>query len=269
MPLARGSSRATISSNISEMEASGHPHDQAVAAALHTAREAKRAYGGVAPVKTAVRSKDELWDAYHTTLQKQIALPPERQVEMAGKVKMAHRLWQNAPERPAKAHGGHVTKMHTGPIHSAVAGRTDHLPMHVPEGAYVLPADIVGGFGEGNTIAGFKVAKRLPRLFATSFYGASKPGAGVPYSGGGLPYGSPSPGRAEGGASPHGSDTGRGNEGVPIVAAGGEHVYGPDEVRMIGGGDLGTGHKVLDEFVKSYRASLVKKLQSLPGPKKD
>jgi hypothetical protein len=37
MPLAKGSSRATIASNISEMEASGHPHNVAVAAALHTA----------------------------------------------------------------------------------------------------------------------------------------------------------------------------------------------------------------------------------------
>ena len=174
--------------------------------------------------------------------------------------------------RQGKAHGGHVTKMHTGPIHSAVAGRTDHLPMHVPEGAYVLPADIVGGFGEGNTIAGFKVAKRLPRLFATTFYGASKPGGGAPYGGSGLPYGSPSPNRAAGGGAPSKTDDGAlqpAAGGVPIVAAGGEHVYGPDEVRMIGGGDLGTGHKVLDEFVKSYRASLVKKLQSLPGPKKD
>jgi len=33
-------------------------------------------------------------------------------------------------------------KLHTGPIHSPVAGRTDHLPMHVPAGSYVIPADL-------------------------------------------------------------------------------------------------------------------------------
>jgi hypothetical protein len=37
MPLTKGTSRATISHNIEEMEKSGHPHEQAVAAALHTA----------------------------------------------------------------------------------------------------------------------------------------------------------------------------------------------------------------------------------------
>lgn len=37
MPLKPGSDKKTISKNIEEMQASGHPHDQAVAAALHNA----------------------------------------------------------------------------------------------------------------------------------------------------------------------------------------------------------------------------------------
>src|SRR5258708_1069725 len=37
MPLKSGKSKETIKKNIEEMKASGHPHDQAVAAALHNA----------------------------------------------------------------------------------------------------------------------------------------------------------------------------------------------------------------------------------------
>ena len=37
MPLKPGRSRKVIGENIREMEASGHPHNQAVAAALHNA----------------------------------------------------------------------------------------------------------------------------------------------------------------------------------------------------------------------------------------
>lgn len=206
MPLKRGSSQATISSNIREMISSGHPRDQAIAGALSTARRT-RAAGG---------------------------------------------------------------KVHTGAIHSAVAGRTDHLPMHVPSGAYVIPADIISAMGEGNTTAGFKVAKSI---FGSPFYAAKKAGAGAPYDQGGEPYGvegdqpyikselpydTPALGKAEGGIAT-----------VPIVAAGGEYVIHPEDVVRLGKGSLDDGHKILDEFVKRMRAKTIKTLENLPPPKKD
>ncbi len=39
MPLKRGTSKATIGKNIAEMEKSGHPRKQAIAASLNEARE--------------------------------------------------------------------------------------------------------------------------------------------------------------------------------------------------------------------------------------
>ena len=41
MPLAKGSSKATISKNIKEMRHAGHPQDQSVAAAMRSAGKSK------------------------------------------------------------------------------------------------------------------------------------------------------------------------------------------------------------------------------------
>lgn len=157
-----------------------------------------------------------------------------------------------------KAKASHV-KLHVGPIHSAVAGRTDHLPMHVPAGSYVIPADVISGMGEGNTIAGFK---HMRRVFGGQPYG----GGSMPYGASGGPYGEPLP-RADGGENDgDGDDDG---DSVPIVAAGGEYVLTPHEVMHAGNGDLDMGHRVLDEFVRRMRSEIVDTMKNLPGPKKD
>lgn len=237
------------------MEASGHPRDQAIAAALNEARK-HRASGGV--------SASEAHDIAKDVIKEHINYPAPTGHKGLG-----------AEIRAAKAEGGglnhlhipqlrvkrlhvprdyHTTekRMHTGPIHSSVAGRTDHLPMHVPSGSYVIPADIISAGGEGNTIAGFKHARRV--------FG------GIPRGQGSSPYGQSS---GPYGMMARGGSTDSEESGVPIVAAGGEYVVHPDGVREVGGGDLDRGHKVLDEFVKRIRKELIGTLKNLPGPQKD
>lgn len=160
--------------------------------------------------------------------------------------------------RRKRAEGG---KTHVGPIRSDVAGRTDHLPLHVPNGGYVIPADVVSHHGEGNTAAGFKA---LERLFGT--YNRTE--AGAPYGGEGLPYNG-IPVRAEGGKVEDGGDE------VPIVAAGGEMSLAPEQIMGLGDKlgipdmTLEDGHKLLDQFVLQSRAKHIKTLKGLPGPKQD
>ena len=162
--------------------------------------------------------------------------------------------------RIARAHGGHVRhakgiRLHTGPIHSHVAGRTDHLPTSVPSGSFVIPADIVSGMGEGNSLAGFR---QIKRMFSGTPYG----GSGMPYGQNDGPYGQ-SIGHATGGAPQSDSDA------VACVLAGGEHVLSPAEVMHAGMGDMEAGHRALDDFVVGYRKKLIDTLKKLPPPRKD
>jgi hypothetical protein len=188
-----------------------------------------------------------------------------------------------------------------GLIRSSGSGRTDTLPLNVPSGAYVLPADIVSGLGQGNTIAGAKILDRvfsgMPYHAANAPYGSRMPsatrGPGVPgaperYSGqqrsssGGAPPSNPGPAvpppASPGGygSKPHMATGGihgglppNKHQRVPIIAAGGEYVVHPEDVRFIGGGDMKKGFNWLDNFVKDVRERTRKTLGRLPGPAKD
>lgn len=59
MPLEKGNAQLVISRNIREMIHSGHPRDQAVAAALSTARRTARAMGGMMPPPTPYFARRE------------------------------------------------------------------------------------------------------------------------------------------------------------------------------------------------------------------
>lgn len=126
--------------------------------------------------------------------------------------------------RAKRAKGGAV---HIGPITGSTGGRADKVPMHVPEGSYVVPADVVSGLGEGNTDAGQRaIAKMFPSH------------------------------RARGGA-------------VPIMAAHGETIISPEQLKARFGDDLDHAHAIMDEWVKHERAQLIETLRKLPGPAKD
>lgn len=134
-----------------------------------------------------------------------------------------------------------------GLLRSHVAGRTDRLPIGVAANSHVIPADVVSGLGQGNTMAG-------AHILDTMFHGMKPLKAGhstIPRA--------PKAGLATGGATHH---------DVPIMAAGGEYVVHPDHVAHVGGGSHKEGHKVLDKMIMNVRKHTIKTLSSLPKPKK-
>jgi len=172
---------------------------------------------------------------------------------------------------PQFKRGGSVTpppndpfqkKVTTGALLSSVPGRTDAHFTHVPSGSYVIPADIVSGRGEGNTIAG---AAALQKLFKMAPYGGApmKVGKGPGTPGRGtLPHARKKKFAAGGAPDP--------NMGKPVRVnlAGGEIVVPPDNLIEAVHPDLKTAHEIMDKWVLDERKKLRKTLAKLPGPVK-
>ena len=145
----------------------------------------------------------------------------------------------------------------SGFYNTAGPGRTDNIGNLVPSGAYILPADVVSGLGEGNSLAGKSV---IDKMFHSEPQGIEAPklthGRGV-----GIPSAprefSEKNGFAKGGTAKH----------VPIITAGGEYMLTP-EVIIKKFGSLDRGHKILDSWVLHMRKKNIKDLKGLKGPVK-
>ena len=125
------------------------------------------------------------------------------------------------------ASGGRVV---VGAVDGTTPGRADELPVDVPSGSFVIPADIVAYLGEGNSRAGHV---KLDQAF-----GSSKA-------------------RASGGPA------------VPILISDGEYVVDPETVVRLGQGNADQGHAILEKLVLKLRKDHVLHLQRLPSPARD
>lgn len=145
----------------------------------------------------------------------------------------------------------------TGFLGGATLGRADAIRTQAPGGAYVLPADVVSGLGEGNSEAGARVWDQMLHSMPYGIQGSQHQGGGR-----GIPHPTAPTGQAKGGkVKPSG-------KAVPVLLSHGEIVVEPRDVMRVGKGDLKRGHRVLDRFVVNERAKHIAKLKSLPGPVK-
>lgn len=118
-------------------------------------------------------------------------------------------------------------------------GRADKIKTSVPNGSHIIPADVVSGLGQGNTMAGKKV---LDHLFP------------MPGNAKGLPHDN-IPGFASGGT-------------VPVYVSDGEYAVHPEAVKHAGKGDQDHGHEIIDHFIVHARKKIIEKMKKLKGPKK-
>jgi hypothetical protein len=151
--------------------------------------------------------------------------------------------------REASSDGGQSAG---GFLAGTTGGRQDAVKTTAPAGAYVLPADVVAGLGEGNSLAGAKVWQTI---LQSGPWGTPEPrgarGMGPPRP--------PSLGRAAGGAAPA-------PQHADVALSHGEIVVSPAEVQWFGKGDMKKGWHELDKFVMEQRHKYARKLLRLPGP---
>lgn len=327
MPLAAGNDRATISNNIREMIASGHPQRVAVAAALSNAdRHPSRSFGGSIPhrddggmvpqiggpaptaqtanpnVQSIIQrfsamSPEQLQEtttrlrgsplgllAQKVLQQKRIMPQPGQTPQMGGVAAPVSPVSQvQMPQVPGDqaqgfAAGGDIgmgmanpwwtrreaTSADSGFIHSSVPGRTDHIAASPAADSFVVPADVVSGTGEGNSLAGARILQLV--------LGTGPHGIPLPHNIGGSHI--PRPPRAlptfdTGGVIPRNMDSRGGKpETVDIMAAGGELIVPPGWVHYWGGGDVARGHKRLEAWVVHQRKKNIEDQKKLKGPVK-
>lgn len=141
----------------------------------------------------------------------------------------------------------------SGFLHGATPGRADQILTTAPAGAYVIPADVVSGLGEGNSLAGAKVMDRIIR--------SGPHGTPMPRGGGsrGLPH-APAPLPAAKGGEIEGPNQ------TPVALSHGEFVVEPHHVAHWGSGDMKLGHKIFDDFVVKMREHIIGQMKKLPGP---
>lgn len=144
----------------------------------------------------------------------------------------------------------------SGYLHGSTPGRADAILTTAPAGSHVVPADIIAGLGEGNSLAGAKVFDRIMRTGPGGIpMPSSRGGRGLPHA--------PAPFREAAGGVVGGD-----GEQTPVALSHGEAVVPPHVVRTWGGGDQKLGHKIWDDWIVTMRKFFIDQLKKLPPPVK-
>jgi len=177
------------------------------------------------------------------------------------------RPYQAGGALPFYARQGMYSLAKQGMLASPTPGRADKLMTNVKSGSYVIPADVVSGKGQGNSLAG---AAHFDKMMRAPIGGSNRLKQG--------PFGTSNPTVRKfakpsfGGARiskmdvrKSGGEVGR---PTPVALSGGEYLVDPESVARKGGGNIKRGHELLDKMVLRERKKNISRIRKLPGPKK-
>lgn len=238
MPLTPGGSRTTISNNIREMQDAGHPHDQAVAAALREARQTR---------------------AKHAQMGRALPLAGAP-AEGANDHVYAGPLHSAVPGRTDKINlavkpGSYVIPADV----TSIVGQGNTLAGSAVWKAMFGPEELTGKV---------KPAQGRPSPKKEELTNV-RPGRLFQMTGTHIP----GPGGMESQEQRHifqdGGETQdpRTQGTAPVVVAGGEYILSPQTITNMFG-DLTGGHRRLDAMIHEVRAREIKRLENAPPPKR-
>lgn len=235
MPLTPGKSQATISSNIREMQDAGHPHDQAVAAALSEARRTR---------------------AKHAQMGRALPLSGNP-AEGANEHVYAGPLHSKVPGRTDKINlnvkpGSYVIPADV----TSMIGEGNTLAGTAVLKAVFGPEELTGGMkapqGHPSPHKEALTNVRPGRLYQMT--GTEMPGPG------GMTSLEQHHVFAEGGDTENGGP-------AKVVVAGGEYIISPENIKRKFG-SLEHGHRTLDATIAEVRKREQKRLKNAPPPKR-
>ena len=182
---------------------------------------------------------------------------------------------------PRRDDGGPVT----GPIVGDTDGRADAVETSVPDGSHIIPSDVVGALGGGNSLAGMqKLEKMVPTSGpkARGIKGAAAPKpmklsqpkqpalpkiASAALKAPAIhPIKTPSLRMHEMPGMPKSTLKDGGKSPVKVRLSDGEFAVRPEWVHHVGEGDPERGHRALDAWILHTRHQDIEKRKRLPPP---
>lgn len=164
-----------------------------------------------------------------------------------------------------------------GFLHGTTPGRADKVQTSAPGGSYIVPADVIAGLGQGNSLAGARV---MDAILGSGPHGISLPRGG---GGRGAPR-PPAPVRAAANGGPiqlfperRAAGGVKGKQETPVLLSHGEYSIAPHHCERIGTlkgveehPDVRRrrGHSLLDRWVVDQRKKQVREIKNLPPPVK-